>query len=276
MRWRWRCHENSKSLAKWDNPTGLVIWIYVRALVDFEFATARGSIIVNRENMPIHLETEKDRTAREAYLQLADAADRFEQYENPHAVRIAAIADALAEGFHLAHQDRKSLRMASYMHDLGEVAMERDYIQRAGSLTDEERVDLARHPVIGEQEAARASADRDVQLLVRWHHEWWNGSGYPDALRQSEIPLLARILRVADSYAALTDARPFRPAISEGDARKELIERAGIEFDPVVVTMLLSLTDLKELQSFAKTPEPLPASDTTTDDDWTIFASFLR
>jgi HD-GYP domain-containing protein (c-di-GMP phosphodiesterase class II) len=115
-----------------------------------------------------------------------------------------------------------------------------------------------------------------VQLLVRWHHEWWNGSGYPDALRQSEIPLLARILRVADSYAALTDARPFRPAISEGDARKELIERAGIEFDPVVVTMLLSLTDLKELQSFAKTPEPLPASDTTTDDDWTIFASFLR
>lgn len=223
----------------------------------------------------LRVDSEKDRGAREAYLQLADAADRFEQYENPHAVRIAAIADAVAEAFHLAPKDRRSLRTASYMHDLGEVAMEREYLQRAGSLTDEERVDLARHPVIGEQEAARASADRDVQLLVRWHHEWWNGSGYPDALRQNEIPLAARILRVADSYSALTDARPFRPAVSEEEARAQLVERAAIEFDPAVVTVLLSLRELEELRSFAKTPDPL-ATPATTDDDWTIFSSFMR
>src|SRR5436190_5156024 len=125
----------------------------------------------------IYRNSEKERTAREAYLQLAAAADEFEQYANPHAVRIAAIADRLAQAFHLAPQDRKSLRTAAYMHDLGEVAMEREYIRREGSLTEEERLDLARHPVIGEQEAARASADRAVQLLVRWHHEWWNGGG---------------------------------------------------------------------------------------------------
>jgi HD-GYP domain-containing protein (c-di-GMP phosphodiesterase class II) len=223
----------------------------------------------------LHLDTEKDRAAREAYLQLATAADRFEQYDNPHAVRIAAIADALAEAFRLAPQDRKSLRTAAYMHDLGELAMEREYIQRAGSLTDEERVDLARHPVIGEQEAARLSADRDVQLLVRWHHEWWNGSGYPDALRQNEIPLAARILRVADSYAAYTDARPFRPAMNEEEARAQLIERAAIEFDPAIVTTLLSLQDVDELRSFAKAPD-LFATASTTDDDWTIFTSFLK
>src|SRR5712691_12514791 len=104
----------------------------------------------------IHVDSEKDRAASEAYLQLAAAADLFEQYANPHAVRIAAIADALAEAFHMAPHDRKSLRTAAHMHDLGEVAMEREYIQRAGSLTEEERQDLARHPVIGEQEAARA------------------------------------------------------------------------------------------------------------------------
>ena len=127
-----------------------------------------------------------------------------------------------------------------------------------------------------EQEAARASADRDIQLLVRWHHEWWNGSGYPDALRQSEIPLVARILRIADSYASLTDARPFRPALTEEEARKQIIERAAIEFDPAVVTMLLSLRDLKELLSFAKTSDPLAASVTTMDDDWTLFSSFMR
>jgi HD-GYP domain-containing protein (c-di-GMP phosphodiesterase class II) len=219
---------------------------------------------------------EKDQAAREAYLQLAAAADEFEQYANPHAVRIAAIADKIAEAFHMAPRDRKSLRTAARMHDLGEVAMERDYIQRNGSLTDEERIDLQRHPVIGEQEAARASADRDVQLLVRWHHEWWNGSGYPDALRQTEIPLAARILRVADSYAALTDARPYRPAMTEEEARKQIIEHAAIEFDPSVVTVLLSLQDLEELRSFAKPPGSVVTTDTTADDGWSMFSSFMR
>jgi HD-GYP domain-containing protein (c-di-GMP phosphodiesterase class II) len=217
---------------------------------------------------------EKDRVAQEAYLQLAAAADRFEQYANPHAVRIAAIADRIAETFHMAPHDRKSLRTAAHMHDLGEVAMEREYIQRAGSLTDEEKIDLARHPVIGEQEAARASADRAVQLLVRWHHEWWNGSGYPDALKQNEIPLAARILRVADSYAALTDARPYRPALSEEEARRQIIEFAADEFDPTVVTVLLSIQDLEELRSFAQREELVAASE--VDEGWTLFSSFMR
>ncbi|MEP6742971.1 MAG: HD domain-containing phosphohydrolase [bacterium] len=217
-----------------------------------------------------HLETEHDRLAREAYLQLATAADRFERYENPHALRIAAITDRMAQAFHLAPQDRKSLLFAAHMHDLGEVAMEREYIRREGSLTEEERLDLARHPVIGEQEAARASADRAVQLLVRWHHEWWNGCGYPDALRQNEIPLAARILRVADSYAALTDARPYRPAVTEAEARQQIIERAAIEFDPGVVSVFLSLPEMDELRSFARPGEPAMR----IDEDPPLFSSF--
>lgn len=222
-------------------------------------------------------QSDKDREAREAYLHLAAAADLFEQYANPHAVRIAAIADALAEKFHLAPQDRKSLRIAARMHDLGEVAMEREYIQRSGSLTDEERTDLERHPVIGEQEAARASADRAVQLLVRWHHEWWNGGGYPDALRQDEIPLAARILRVADSYAAMTDARPFRPAMREEQARAVVIELAGIEFDPSVVTTFLTLDDFDELRSFAKSEiEAETIIESPADDGWNLFSSFTK
>jgi len=222
----------------------------------------------------IYINSEKDLAAREAYLQLAEAADRFEQYTHPHAVRIAAIADKIAEAFHMAPQDRKSIRTAARMHDLGEATMEREYIQRAGSLTEDERLDLARHPVIGEQEAARASADRAAQLLVRWHHEWWNGGGYPDALRQNEIPLAARILRVADSYAALTDARPFRRAMTEEEARQKIIESAAIEFDPAVVAALLSLRDLQELRSFARPPEPL--APTTKDRGANLFSSFTR
>jgi HD-GYP domain-containing protein (c-di-GMP phosphodiesterase class II) len=205
--------------------------------------------------------SQEDEAAREAFRQLASATDQFERYANPHADRIAAIADEIAKHFHIAPQDRRSLRTAALIHDLGEAAMERDYIQRAGSLTAEERIDLARHPVISEQEAARAGADRAAQLLVRWHHEWWNGCGYPDALRRDQIPLAARILRLADSYAALTDARPFRPALTDEEARQEIVKWAAIEFDPRVVNVLLALEPSEVLRSFATREDLLESRD---------------
>ncbi|PYS70354.1 MAG: hypothetical protein DMF69_13715 [Acidobacteria bacterium] len=214
-----------------------------------------------------------DKAAGEAFVQLAKTSDRFERYENSHGLRIATIADEIAKSFHLAKHDRGSLRVAALLHDLGEVAMERDYIQRAGSLTDEDRADLARHPVIGEREASRVGADRAAQLLVRWHHEWWNGRGYPDALRREEIPLAARILRVADSYAALTDARPFRPAFTAEIARREMADRAAIEFDPAVVKAFLSIELLSELDSFAKETPAVPQPEKESS-SWDMFSSF--
>jgi HD-GYP domain-containing protein (c-di-GMP phosphodiesterase class II) len=221
-----------------------------------------------------------DSAAGEAFDELATTVDRFERYEHPHASRIATIADELALAFHLARHDRGSLHAAALLHDLGEAAMERDYIQATRRLTVEERLDLARHPVIGEREASRVGADRAAQLLIRWHHEWWNGAGYPDALRREEIPFAARILRVADSYAALTDARPYRAALSEEAARRELADRAGIEFDPAVVNMLLSIEPLPEMASFAKTEAELLAeglrAEPETDNHWNMFSSFSK
>ncbi|HZH30749.1 MAG TPA: HD domain-containing phosphohydrolase [Pyrinomonadaceae bacterium] len=207
--------------------------------------------------------SEEDGIAREAFTRLAAAADEFEGYAHPHAERIAALSSELAKLFGLGHADRASLRLAALAHDLGELAMKRDYIRRAAPLTFEERLDLARHPVIGEQEAARAGADRGAQLLVRWHQEWWNGAGYPDALSREQIPLAARILRVSDAYAALTDARPYRPALTEIDARRHLTEWAGLEFDPRVVNALLSLNNLPALRSYAPRAEEAAATGTT-------------
>ena len=217
-----------------------------------------------------------DSSAAEAFIQLAKTTDKFERYENPHAQRVAVIADEIAQHFHLARHDRGSLYAAALLHDLGEVAMERDYIQATGPLSKDERLDLARHPVIGEREASRVGADRAAQLLVRWHQEWWNGAGYPDALRRDEIPLAARILRLADSYAALTDARPFRPPMGEEAAKRELIDRAGIEFDPSVVSVFLSLERFPELESFARieTDEPVAEPSANNSRSWDLFSSF--
>jgi hypothetical protein len=198
--------------------------------------------------------TDTERALSEKLQAQSRAADEWECYRHPHATRLAAIADALARNFKLAQQDRSALRLAALAHDLGLVAMQRDYIGHSGPLSLEERLDLARHPIISEQESMRLGAPRAVQLLVRWHHESWNGSGYPDALQREQIPLAARILRVADTYAALTDDRPFRSALTEEEALKVIAEGAGLEFDPAVAQALFTLEDLPELRSYAVRP----------------------
>ena len=179
----------------------------------------------------------------EKLLRVSAEMDEFEGYERPHGQRIAAIADALAVEFNLASRDRFFLQQAALVHDIGEVTMNRDYIKAARVLTDTERIDLHRHPVIGEQDASRMGLPRGVQLLIRWHHEWWNGGGYPDGLENEQTPLAARILRVADAYGSLTTGRPFRAAWPDNVARKYLVEWAGIEFDPAVVKAFMNVAE---------------------------------
>ena len=202
----------------------------------------------------------------EVFRSLSLRTDEFEGYPNAHATRIAAIADQLAKVFSLGARDRFSLRVAALAHDLGETLMDRDYIRRQGPLSEDERVDLARHPLLSEREAGFAGADRGAQLLVRWHHEWWNGSGYPDGLRFEQIPLGARILRVADAYASLTDARPFREPFSEQQAREHILEWTGLEFDPRVVRALLAIEPFKELKGYAPEAEVAPDMNVIADE----------
>ncbi len=182
----------------------------------------------------------RDSNFDEKLLELSSEMDAFEGYTHAHGLRIAAIADAIGKSFNLAAHDRFFMQQAALIHDIGEMIMNRDYIKQNRELTPSERLDMQRHPVIGEQEAAKRGFPRGVQLLVRWHHEWWNGTGYPDALEGEQIPLAARILRVADSFAALRDHRPRRKAMSVSEAKDFLTEWTGLEFDPKVVRAFLT------------------------------------
>lgn len=190
-----------------------------------------------------------ERTETDAKLiTLSERIDEFEGYALPHARRVAAIALSLGASFNLASRDRFFLEQAALIHDIGELTMNREYIRARRGLSIAERIDLERHPVIGEQDAAKLGLPRGVQLIIRWHHEWWNGGGYPDAIVSDQIPMAARILRVADTFAAMTGSRPFRVSLSNDDAKKYLTEWAGIEFDPMVVKTFLTL-DLRETQA---------------------------
>lgn len=174
--------------------------------------------------------------------------DEFEGYPRGQASRVAWIADALGESFNLASRDRTFLQQAALLHDVGELRMNREYIGANRALSSAELLDLQRHPVIGEQEVAKLGLPRGVQLLVRWHHEWWNGGGYPDGLEGEQIPLAARILRLADTYCSLTTERPYRTAISDEEARKYLTLWAAIEFDPAIVMAFRSVRMFSEIQ----------------------------
>lgn len=169
------------------------------------------------------------------------ATDELLRYTVSQAERVADLADLIAGQLHVGDEDRRALRVAARARDAGLLVMHRDYLARGSELTAEERTDLARHTIIGEGEAARLGFDRAAQLLIRWHHENWDGGGYPDTLAAERIPLPARILRVADTACALLAARPWRAAHTLEHTLAQLRAGAGLDFDPLVVHVFCEL-----------------------------------
>ncbi|MFN0119009.1 MAG: HD-GYP domain-containing protein [Blastocatellia bacterium] len=198
-------------------------------------------------------------------LQIARETDEIEGYRAPHAVFMADLAMQLGRALELRDSDLTALRQAALAHDLGERVMKREYLERSGGLTLEEELDLWRHPILGEQAAAQRGLSRQAQLLIRWHHEWWNGSGYPDALSGEAIPIGARILRLVDTYSALLNDRPWRVRVQEYNglsvariAQQLIADYAGIEFDPRVTHVFLTMVSRQPAPSIVETKLPAP------------------
>jgi HD domain len=219
------------------------------------------------------VETAKGKTREEIINRLADRIDTFEKYDQPHSRLMAELAAHLARRFGLATPDVDAIAEAAMLHDIGLYAMSPAYHSLSRPLSFEARLDLWRHPIIGEQQMAKRDAIRHAQLLVRWHHEWWNGSGYPDMLAFEDIPIGARILRAVELYSALLSDRPYRAALDEPQAMAALTGSAGIECDPYVVKALLALLDelragiereispsITETAPVDSTPTPAPVS----------------
>jgi len=184
---------------------------------------------------------DEERSLGGRLLKVAVEIDRVEGYSEPHAIAIAWTAEKVGARMGLHGVDLTALKFAALAHDLGERAMKRDYLLRPRALSWDETLDLWRHPILGEQAAGELKLPRHAQLLIRWHHEWWNGGGYPDGLAGAAIPLGARILRAVDSYFALISDRPHRRRFDRIEAEQIIADLAGIEFDPQVVKLLLQV-----------------------------------
>jgi hypothetical protein len=235
------------SRRRWKNPGWLDFSISHRLqrLTDSDIATTNhlGGTRLMQAQQAILKFNEAEKPLGDRLLKIALEIDRIEGYSEPHAIAIARLAEKLGAQMGLHGIDLTALKFAGLAHDLGERAMKRNYLLRPGALTWEESLDLWRHPILGEQAAGELKLSRQTQLLIRWHHEWWNGQGYPDGLAGEAIPLSARILRVADSFFALISDRPHRSRFDYFDAEQTIADLAGIEFDPKVVKLLLAILD---------------------------------
>lgn len=157
-----------------------------------------------------------------------------------HAERVKELACALGEAVGLSHADMDKLRLLADVHDIGKLGVSERVLSKT-ALTDEEREEFKRYPEVGYRIALSSLELAPVAELIRQHHEWWNGQGYPRGLAGEEIHILSRILALADAYDTLTSDPPASRALSHGDALAEIQKRAGVQFDPQLAEVFVSL-----------------------------------
>lgn len=163
---------------------------------------------------------------------LVAEADAHERYAPGHARRVADLALALADAVALPAPERARLERAALLHDVGELELPAELLAKPGLLGQAELHHVWTHTAGGARRALEVTHDPAVATWVRWSHERWDGLGYPDGLAGTQIPLPARILRLADSAEAMTQARPYRPAMQPEEAMAEINRLAGIAYDP--------------------------------------------
>ncbi|HEX5910710.1 MAG TPA: HD domain-containing phosphohydrolase, partial [Thermoleophilaceae bacterium] len=149
-------------------------------------------------------------------------------------------------------EELRTLRFAAIFHDIGKVSVRDDVLAKRGPLTSAERTEIEGHTVVGEQILSSVDFLSEVLPLVRHEHERWDGGGYPDGLAGEAIPLGSRIVLACDAYDAMTSDRPYRAAMTDAQARSELLAGAGTQFDERVVAALLQVLDEGAGQPAAK------------------------
>lgn len=171
---------------------------------------------------------------------LVRTVEARDHYTSGHSLRVRKYSLCLAEVLNLDHRLRKQLSLAAKLHDIGKVGVPDVILNKPAALTDEEFDVVKQHPVIGERILAPIIRNLNILATIRSHHERIDGRGYPDGLSGEDIPLLARVLSVADCFDALTSARAYRPALVVDHAVRLLEEAAGQQFQPEFVHAFLN------------------------------------
>ncbi len=190
---------------------------------------------------------------------LAEAVDKRDPYTSKHSWRVKEIAGDIGRVMRLSNAQLEALEWGGLLHDVGKIGVPDAVLLKQDRLTKEERTKMNSHPVLGAQIIEKVDRLSAELPIIRHHHEWYNGSGYPDRLIGDEIPVLARVLHVADSFEAMTAARPYRMTpLTREQAIAELRKFAGIQFDPKVVDAFVQTHWAEGVADPGRTTQPRP------------------
>jgi putative nucleotidyltransferase with HDIG domain len=177
-------------------------------------------------------------------LVLGDVVEADDGYTGAHSKSVVALALALGDRLALDPAQRRNLEFGALLHDVGKIAIPKEIINKPGKLDPDEWEIIFTHTLEGQKVLDRVGGFmHDVGLIVRSHHERWDGRGYPDGLSREAIPLEARIISCCDTWNAMRTDRSYRAALSHEVARAELVANAGHQFDPRIVTAFLELIE---------------------------------
>ena len=184
---------------------------------------------------------------RKVYLDtiraLAAAIDAKDPYTKGHSERVAETSVALAQELNLTDKDIENIEYTALLHDIGKIGITDNILGKNSSLTDKEFDKIKEHPVMGAKIIEPVDFLKNSYEAIYHHHEKYDGKGYPDGLKEKDIPLLSRIIAVADAYDAMGSDRPYRKKLSKDKILKELKDQAGKQFDPEIVKVLISVLD---------------------------------
>lgn len=174
----------------------------------------------------------------DAIKSLVFALEAKDKYTEGHSRRVTKYTTYICEKLSLSNEDAEDIKLASLLHDIGKIGVKESILDKHGKLTGDEYDHIKTHVVICERILAPIIKKESVIQIVMHHHEHVDGSGYPEGLKDTAIPLGARIVAVADAFDALLSERPYRKALDKESALRELIKYSGIYFDPEIVKIL--------------------------------------
>lgn len=172
---------------------------------------------------------------------LASAIDARDPYTKWHSENVTRYSLAMADELGYTYSEKEILRRAALLHDIGKIGIRDNILLKPGKLNDDEFTEIKLHATKGEKIVQSLSFLREAAILIRHHHERYDGEGYPDGIKDEDIELGARIMTVADSFDAMTSDRPYRKALGLDEAIKELQKHQGTQFDPEVAKCFLKI-----------------------------------
>ncbi len=183
------------------------------------------------------------RLTTQVFQTLAGTIDAKDKYTNGHSVRVAEYSRMIAVRLNMSPQEQEDIYHIGLLHDIGKIGVPDEIINKTSRLTDEEYAVIKTHPAIGAEILENMSEIPDIVIGAKYHHERYDGRGYPDGLVGENIPFVARIIGVADAYDAMTSNRSYRDVLPQAYVRGEIEKGKGTQFDPIFADMMLRIID---------------------------------